>query len=655
MFKSIKTKMIMMVSALFIVSVLIMTSLTSLDVQKNNQKEVIQYNKTLVTELSNTVQNFITKHEKGLMQLAHFYQISDEDMSQKQFEKTADSLLTIYDSAPMFYFATPQDKMYAVPAADFGSKYKPTKEEWYEAAIQAPDEVYWTGPHPDRLTGEYIMSGMKAIIQDGEVAGVIGMDVSMNAVEKTLQNTQLLYNGFAILFDDQGAPIIHPGLEKEQIAKLPLVEEMYKTDDFGTLEYEFEGLNRVNIFGTIPQLDWKLATIYNKQDMNEMVSKLRTSMMIMMFITVIVFSSTLFFVTKRMLKPIDQLQGLMNKVANGNLTVHSTNESKDEIGQLSRHFNTMIRQINDLIRVVNSSTANVFSNAENLSAVAEETTASSSEVANAITEIADGASHSANMAESVAERTEQLGSLIEQMTEQSNDMTNIATSAGNMNENGQQQMATLKHSFGDWRENLEQMGKVIQNLETKVDAIGGVMNTITEISSQTNLLALNASIEAARAGEHGKGFAVVAEEVRKLAEQSARSTDEVQHTVVELQQEAQHVMQQMIDTRNNFVQQESVVQETEGTFNDISNLMTNMQQSILALSNIIEDVSTQKDTVGGAIQTMAASAQEAAAACEEVNASSDEQLHAIESVTEAATILTNLSEDLQQAINRFEV
>ena len=107
---------------------------------------------------------------------------------------------------------------------------------------------------------------------------------------------------------------------------------------------------------------------------------------------------------------------------------------------------------------------------------------------------------------------------------------------------------------------------LLDTLETKVKEIGGVMETIMEISAQTNLLALNASIEAARAGEHGKGFAVVADEVRKLAEQSAKATEDVKKTITELQKESVLVSKQMNETRGNFRLQASVVTDTEVTF-----------------------------------------------------------------------------------------
>lgn len=224
-----------------------------------------------------------------------------------------------------------------------------------------------------------------------------------------------------------------------------------------------------------------------------------------------------------------------------------------------------------------------------------------------------------------------------------------------MNSNGQNQMSELKSSFQNWESNLISMSTLFSTLEVRVNAIGSVMETIMQISAQTNLLALNASIEAARAGEHGKGFAVVADEVRKLAEQSAKATEEVKHTITELQSESHTVGQQMEDTIKTFREQGSVVTNTEVTFGEISLLMNNLQTSIDAVSAEIEQVSSFKDQVVDTIQVMASTSEQTAAACEEVSASSDEQLRAIQLVAQASETLTELSDKLANAVNRFKV
>ncbi|WP_414826739.1 methyl-accepting chemotaxis protein [Bacillus badius] len=302
-----------------------------------------------------------------------------------------------------------------------------------------------------------------------------------------------------------------------------------------------------------------------------------------------------------------------------------------------------------------SSVSDVRRSAESLSAVAEETNAVSEQVATAVNEIAAGAAKSAEDAEDVNENSERLGSQMQLIYEKSSMMAQTAVRADQMNASGREQMEKLKYSFDSWKQSLQSMAETISQLDGKVGAIGQVMEMITEVSAQTNLLALNASIEAARAGEHGKGFAVVAEEVRKLAEQSARATEQVKTTVGELQMGSQQVAKQMLETKDTFQSQEEVVHHTDVTFAELSKLMNELQQSIESVYTEVQEATAYKKEVSQTIQTMAATSEETAAACEEVDASTTEQLRAIQSVAQSAEQLADLGQQLQQSVNQFKI
>ncbi|WP_404318125.1 methyl-accepting chemotaxis protein [Bacillus lumedeiriae] len=308
-----------------------------------------------------------------------------------------------------------------------------------------------------------------------------------------------------------------------------------------------------------------------------------------------------------------------------------------------------------IISVVNRSSSDVTGAAENLGAISEETNASSEQIAAAINEIAKGAARSAEESSEATERSHHLGSQINMITSQAGELAAAARETEEMQKAGLKQVKELGLSNTETKIYIDEMETVIVSLETKINAIEMIMQTITDISSQTNLLALNASIEAARAGEHGKGFAIVAEEVRKLAVQSARATDRVKSTINDIQEGAGQAVSQMVKTRTNFDNQTAVVEETGAVFEALSSLVERIETSIATINQEIIEAAEAKNEVLQVMEGIAASSQQSAAASEEISASADEQLRAIQAVTESSERLMELSNELKSAVGRFKL
>jgi methyl-accepting chemotaxis protein len=258
-------------------------------------------------------------------------------------------------------------------------------------------------------------------------------------------------------------------------------------------------------------------------------------------------------------------------------------ERANHIDELNTEFDGNVASI---LQNVSSSTTQMKSTAEGLSVTAEQTARQSQAVAAA-------SEQASTNVQTVASAAEELSSSISEINRQVIKSNDVSTSA-------------MKEAKG--------ADSAIQGLSASVKKIGDVVELITDIADQTNLLALNATIESARAGEAGKGFAVVAGEVKSLANQTAKATEEISRQIKEVQT------------------------ATDGSVNALSRVT----QTITEISEISTAISAAVEEQGAATQEIARNVEQAAAGTQEVN-------HNISGVNDAATQTGSAADDVLQA------
>ena len=558
-------------------------------------------------------------------------------------------------------------------------------KEWYTACQGRKAKVnsifsYITAPYTDEETGEQIITVCQEVKYKDVVQGVVAMDIEASALADYVENIRLLNTGFVMLVDEQGnimvdsesntfadgtvadleffAPLTEEldNLE-EQKAQLEESEDPAADDIVLQASYNMraEGRNCAITAMTDRVTGWRMIGCISDQEnqknlININIGTLAAGMIGLVFGCVIAVVTAFSFN-----REIKKLQNATHRVAGGDFSEKIKVTRSDEFGVLETNFNGMMDDVSGLIHAVEDKSNHILEVAGGISEVAGNTKTTIEQVTQAIDSVAQGAVKQAESTQEANTQVEHLKNSLDETKEYVSGMNGMTEKANEVSTEGIESVKDLIEKSGKTAEKSKVSLEVMNEMVESIDKIFYISDTIADITSQTNLLSLNASIEAARAGEMGKGFAVVADEIRKLADESKESTDEIKKIITEITEKSKLVESTMQENEVLQTEQQEAINRTEEIFGEIMKQIEMLGSGMERINALNDTMSANKDLVVDKMGTIASVSEQSAAATEEVNASTEQVNVTMEEISEHTETLQAIAKDLMETINRFKL
>ncbi len=327
-------------------------------------------------------------------------------------------------------------------------------------------------------------------------------------------------------------------------------------------------------------------------------------------------------------RSVGELQEVMVKMSqNGDLTTRARVYGRDEIGVAAVAFNALIEGFASIIGQVNASARTVSSSAENLSASSAR--------------ISESSQSQTESATTTAAAVEEITASISSVAANTDDVRRLAEISLTQTRQGNQSVTELIGEIERIQDAVKLIAGSVKEFVESTRSIAGMTQQVKDIADQTNLLALNAAIEAARAGEQGRGFAVVADEVRKLAEKSAQSANEIDRVTNSLNQKS-------CDVESTVQTGLRSLQVTQEHVERVSVVLTEARESVEQSSQGVSDIAIS-------VNEQSQASSEIARNVEKIAQMSEENHTAVELNTQEIVRLAQLAKTLQEAVSRFRV
>ncbi|MGD9581856.1 MAG: methyl-accepting chemotaxis protein, partial [Vampirovibrionia bacterium] len=377
-------------------------------------------------------------------------------------------------------------------------------------------------------------------------------------------------------------------------------------------------------------------------------------LIIIFSITFIIVILSALLITRKIIKPINQLSDVMTNMGEGDFTKQVYIKSKDELALLSNNMSKSMNSISKVIDNVRLTSQQLAASAEQLNASAIDTNSTAKEVDTSMDNINNDLENHDKNVENISGLMEELAASYEEISASTDEVSKKAYQAEQASNNGVILVDNMTNQIRKIEVSVIDSGKRIHTLQENSNEIGKIVNLISEISSQTNLLALNAAIEAARAGENGRGFAVVADEVRNLAEETAQATEQIKKLIDNIQSETKETVTQFEEATDAVNKGIEYVEQTGESFKIILNSIVNVASGLSEVSSAINEMASGTNNAVEDINDIAHVSNEISEKSINLKKSAETQVITSDSIAQSARELSEMAEKLQDLLSAYK-